>query len=119
MLRVALPGDAPSELVRVGELLRALAVVEYAYIQALGVPPPGDIAPTTPDLTGNQGYLLSDPGVNVAPAWALGVRGAGVRIADCEFGWNPAHEEFNDIDTQPERGQTPHPSVFLLRSELP
>lgn len=52
---VAAPGETPALLEEIGAALQALPLVEYAYIEHLGVPPPGDIAPTTPDLSGNQG----------------------------------------------------------------
>jgi subtilisin family serine protease len=112
MLAVTVPSSEPAELVRVGEALRALPQVEYVHIEALGCPPPGDISPTTPDLSGNQGYVDPDPGINATAAWGQGVTGAGVRVSDCEYGWDYIHEEFNDVDLNPEPGQTIAAGVY-------
>ena len=106
MLAVTVPGGEPADLVRIGEALRALPEVEYAHIQALGCPPPGDIAPTTPNLSGNQGYVNANPGVNATAAWGQGITGTGIRVSDCEYGWDYDHEEYNDVDLNPEPGQT-------------
>jgi hypothetical protein len=106
-----------AELVQVESMGRLLADrpgVEFVHVQLLGVEPPGDIAPTTPDHTGDQGYHGADPGIDAAFAWAQGAKGAGVRISDCEFGWNPDHEDLVDIDIHLEPGQTIHPDVFNL-----
>lgn len=70
-------------------------------------PPPLDIAPPTPDLTALQGYLGPDPGVDAVGAWALGYRGASVRLADIEYAWLVEHEEWNEGSLVPEPGQTP------------
>ena len=89
-----------------GRALDALAVVEVAYIQSLGVPPPGDIAPPTPDLFVDQSYWQADPGLDFDHAWTQGYRGNGVRISDCEYGWNHAHEDLVDLDRLPWRQHT-------------
>lgn len=111
--------DVPSatsagDLERVGQRLQELALVEYVEIETLAVPPPGDIAPATPDLTGNQDYLGPGAGLDVEYAWSLGYRGAGIRFSDCEYGWNAQHEDLNDIVVNFEPGQTIHPSVYTL-----
>ena len=106
----ALAGTA--DLERVGRALRALEVVEFVYVQSIGVPPPGDIAPTTPNLVGQQSYLGSNPGFEISWARAQGYRGGSVRFSDCEYGWNGAHEDLNDISIHPEPGQTVAPGVF-------
>lgn len=113
MLAVAVPGESPADLLRVGEALRALSVVEYVSVQALGCPPPGDIAPATPNLTANQGYHGPNPGINATAAWAQGLRGAGLRVSDCEYGWDFVHEEFIDVDLNLEPGQTIAPGVYV------
>lgn len=112
ILAVAVPGTGDQRLVEAGQRLQDLAVVEFAHVQELGTPPPGDIAPTTPDLSGNQGYAGPDPGIDAEAAWALGLSGAGVRLADCEYGWNPDHEDLVDAGLVLEPGQTIHPSVY-------
>jgi len=103
--------DDPSHLEDVGRELRALAVVEYAYIETLFVPPPGDIAPTTPSLTSWQTYRGANPGMDVNYAWSVGARGAGVRLSDCEYDWKAGHEDLNDIDLHLEPGQVVTPAL--------
>ncbi len=85
--------------------------VEWAYIQNLGVPPPTDIPPTTPDYVSLQTYRGADPGMNVDYLWSRGGKGQGIRFSDCEYGWVATHEDLNDIDLHREPGQTPDPSV--------
>jgi len=111
MMIVDVPHATEDLLVRVGEELQALDTVEYTYIETLQQPPPGDIPPTTPDLTGFQTYFDPDPGLNVDYAWAYGYDGGGVRLSDCEYGWVYSHEDLVDKNLHPEPGQTPHPDV--------
>ncbi len=114
MLRVTFVGKAIEDrLVAAGEALQALDVVEFASIHALLPPPPTDLPPDTPDMTPLQGYHGPDPGIDATFAWSYpGGTGAGVRISDCEYGWDPDHEDLNDIDLHLEAGQTIHPEVF-------
>lgn len=111
MMKVARDDDRASELERIGAVLQQLAEVEYAYIQTLGTPPPGDIAPTTPDLSGNQSYTGGGAGMNADYANSLGIDGSGVRVTDCEYGWVASHEDLVDVDLNPEPGQTPVSTV--------
>jgi hypothetical protein len=49
---------------------------------------------TTPSYETLQGYLGPAPsGIDVAAAWQLGQRGAGVWFADIEGNWNSRHED--------------------------
>ena len=96
----------PAGLKAAAEALQELEIVEYAFVEVTVQSPPGDIAPTTPDYTGLQGYLQADPGINAQYAWDLGVYGASVRISDCEYGWEDTHEDFMDRDLHLEPGQT-------------
>lgn len=111
----ALPRAASSNerLADLGARLQALPIVEYAYLEELGAPPPGDLAPATPNLAGNQSYFGPNPGMDVAYAHSLGAIGSGIRLSDCEYGWNAAHEDVNDISTHPEPGQTVDPDVIV------
>ncbi|EDM76301.1 putative peptidase, S8 (subtilisin) family protein [Plesiocystis pacifica SIR-1] len=93
----------------IGERLQALEIVEFVSVEATHTPPPADIDPTTPDLEEFQGYLGPDPGVDVDAAWAIGLRGEGIRLGDIEYGWNTAHEDLVDQGVVPEPGQTPTP----------
>lgn len=59
------------------------------------LPLPGDGPPATPDFTTSQIYLNAAPaGIDARYAWTrTGGRGAGVKIIDCEWGWNFSHED--------------------------
>lgn len=112
-------GDTPWNLELPAQTLEAWAAqlaafpeVEWAALEAFGLPPPGDIPPTTPNLQPQQTYLGPDPGVQALYAWGQLGLGSGVRISDCEYGWNPAHEDLVDIPTHPEPGQTVPSFVF-------
>lgn len=112
-LMVAVTPDArPAPLLAAAEALRALPEIEWVSLECLGTPPPFDIPPTTADYLGYQDYHLDNPGINADYAWAQGITGQGIRISDCEYGWNPTHEDFNDIDIHIEAGQTIHPDVY-------
>jgi hypothetical protein len=89
-----------------GEALLRSPLVEYAHIETLGLRPPGDLAPPTPDWSSLQGYLDADPGIDARAAWALGLDGAPVRVSDCEYGWETWHEDLLDRAVVPEPGQT-------------
>lgn len=91
---------------------QALAEVEYAELFVEGTPPPGDIAPTTPNHANSQSYRNANPGINATYAHGLGLRGEGIRIADCEYGWNYTHEDLVDVALNPEPFQTIDPSVI-------
>jgi len=106
-LAVLLPSDDPAVLAAAGNAFQELAEVEFASIEWMNVPPPGDIAPPTPDLVSMQGYRGPDPGLDADYAWSQGLRGAGVRLSDCEYWWTASHEDLNDINIHPEPGQTP------------
>ncbi len=112
MLIVALADNSVAELERVGQALNGLDEVEWAWIELTNPVPPGDIAPTTPNLVNLQGYRDSNPGLDVNYAWSVGARGQNVRVSDCEYGWDPAHEDYNDIDLHLEPGQTIPGFVF-------
>ncbi len=111
ILKVEMPGADPAQLEAAGEALQLLPEVEFAYIRTLGVPPPNDIPPTTPDYTDLQTYFGPDPGMDADYAWALGFTGEGIRLSDCEYGWNYAHEDLHKIDLHPEPNQTVDPAV--------
>ncbi len=102
----------PSTLLAAAEALQDLAEIEWVYLESLAVPPPYDIPPITPDIAMYQTYRFDDPGANSDFAWQLGIKGLDVRLSDCEYGWNPDHEDFNERDLHLEPGQTIHPSVF-------
>lgn len=111
MHRVIVPQPTRKHLQEVADALLALDQVEFVAGDAEEVPPPGDIAPETPDLTDRQDWLGTDPGIDAVGAWTFGVDGSGVRVSDCEYGWHHAHEDLVDADLEPEPGQTVDPAV--------
>ncbi len=86
---------AASGVLEVARALHSLALVESVDLDALDAPPPppADIPPATPSLVGSQTYRGGDPGYGVDYVLGLGITGAGVRLADCEYGFNPGHED--------------------------
>lgn len=105
MMVVVVDAD-PGELEALGEALQALPGVERAHITEAFPAPPADIAPTTPDYTAKQSYITDSIGIGADYAWGFGFDGSGLRVSDVEYGWNPEHEEFEDLGTEIEAGQT-------------
>lgn len=96
--------DSPEQMLRFGQELQALDEVEYVELEALNVPPPMDIPPKTDDLSGKQGHLGPDPGVNGTYAWKQGYFGQGVRVSDCEYAWHVKHEDLSGNPIGVEKG---------------
>jgi hypothetical protein len=104
---------APDDrLQQVANDLNALDLTEFVSFQEMMPPPPcDDISPVTPIYNAFQGYHGPNPGLNMTAAWSLGnTRGAGIKIADCEYGYNANHEDLCNIIMEP--GQTIHPDVI-------
>lgn len=112
MVIVDLKNQSKPALEAAARAFLELSEVEWASFEALGVPPPFDLPPTSGDLVGQQTYLGDNPGQNANFARGIGATGDGIRISDCEYGWNPDHEDLNEIDLHLEPGQTIHPSVY-------
>jgi len=96
--------DGPEEkLDELAERLRELDEVAAAYVKPAGEPPelndmqpsPNEAPAATPDFSLRQIYLDAAPaGIDARYAWRfLGGRGEGIRIIDCEWGWNFTHED--------------------------
>lgn len=86
------------------QALQKLDAVEYVTLASLDQPPPPplpyDITPTTPLLSDRQTYRGTN-GINIDAAWAArGARGQGVRVTDCEYSFNVAHEDLRNLVTQ-------------------
>ncbi len=104
---------AGPDLVDLAAQLQALPCAEYTHISASLPPPPADLAPTTPDYTGEQGYLGADPGIDADFAHAQGITGTRLRLSDCEYGWDVDHEDLVDLPVHVEPDQTVHPDVAV------
>ncbi len=100
-------GASPQSMIAAAEALSKSAAVEYVFLEPLGVPPPGDIAPPSALYDGTQAYRSAATGIDGVYATAAGATGKGVRVSDCEYAWNAAHEDLSDISIHPEPGQTP------------
>ncbi|QOJ17415.1 MAG: S8 family serine peptidase [Phycisphaeraceae bacterium] len=115
MMRVEVVDDSIEAL---ANDLAALRFVEWVEFEEVLPPPPfiigggcEDIAPVTPSYRTNQTYRGPNPGLNMDAAWTLGsARGGGIRVADCEYGYNANHEDLCWITM--EQGQTIHPQVI-------
>ncbi len=61
------------------------------------MPASTDAPPASPNFQASQGYLGAAPaGVNAFHAWTIpGGKGDGVKVIDCEWGWNFTHEDLN------------------------
>ena len=98
--------EAPEErLDDLAESLRGMDVVDTAYVKPPGEPPlelvedmhlaAEEPPAVTPNFTPRQIYLNAAPaGIDAYYAWTRpGGRGAGIKIIDCEWGWNFVHED--------------------------
>jgi subtilisin family serine protease len=103
VVAVELPASDREAVLAAARDLRGLDAVEYVYLEPLGVPPPGDIDPVSDDFTAMQGYQAV-LGADVAEAG--GATGGGIKLIDCEYGWDLAHEDLVDIGAAIEPGQT-------------
>lgn len=95
---VMLPAGADAEAVL--SELAALPEVVYAYPSPEPAPPPAE---PTPDLSPLQGYLRpadTHNGINIEEVREdPRVRGAGIKVIDLEYDWNPFHEDLQLDDT--------------------
>lgn len=86
------------------QALQKLDAVEFVTLASLDQPPPPplpyDITPTTALLSDRQTYRGTN-GINIDGAWAArGARGQGVRVTDCEYSFNVAHEDLRNVVAQ-------------------
>ncbi len=88
---VAPPGQGAA----VATALNAEPWVEWADLALLPAPPPGDLDPVTPDLTGHQDYRGAAPdgfGFHDLGLWPA-ADGRHVTVADLEYSWLSTHED--------------------------
>ena len=104
----------PSQALEIARSIQSIGMIESVDIESLDLPPPppADIPPTTPSLEGQQGYLNSNPGFGVNNLKALGVNGGGIRFSDCEYGYNPDHEDLVDSNITDDSRAAINPTVY-------
>ncbi|HEY8453383.1 MAG: S8 family serine peptidase [Micromonosporaceae bacterium] len=87
--RLTMSSDVDAEAVEAE--LSALPEVEHVYPVPEPVPPPS----TTPDFTDMQGYFRPAPmGIDADfSRQDPRLRGAGIKVVDLEYDWNPFHED--------------------------
>ena len=104
----------PTQIMEIAQSMQAIDLIEFINLESLDLPPPppGDIEPTTPSLEHLQGYLGTNPGFGVNHLKALGVNGEGVRFANCEYGYNPTHEDLVDSSLTDESRAAINPAVY-------
>lgn len=102
------------EVLKVAQALQGLPQIESVDIVSVDSPPPppADIAPQTPSLVSLQTYRGTNAGFGVDFVWAHGVKGQGVRLHDCEYGYNPNHEDLVDSGIQNNSRAAISPSVY-------
>ncbi len=103
ILTVRRDEETSESRIEAGNALQNLSQVEYAYLEALGLPPP-----THQYLVGSQDYRRGDPGMDMDLAWTRGAsRGKGIRLTDCEYNWNLSHEDLAGVPISIQCGVTP------------
>ncbi len=82
--------------------LNRLAPVEFAEPVAIPAPPPFDIAPATPNLKSEQGYLKKAPGgIGVLQKSRYqGAWGKNLNVGDVEYSWQIDHEDLEFTSAQ-------------------
>lgn len=106
--------DTETDLIAAARALLALDCVESVDIESLDAPPPppGDISPATPNLESLQTYRATNPGYDANYARTIGALGAGVRFSDCEYGYDPSHEDLVDAGITNRSRAAINPSVY-------
>ncbi len=79
--------------------------VDWVVLRLEPVPSPADLDPPTPSYVDAQEYRGA-AGIGATAAHAMGLRGAGVGLHDVEYGWRSSHEDLEDVNLNPEAGQT-------------
>ena len=116
-MKIDLPST--SAVLQVAQSLQSMGLIESVTIRSLDqpTPPPNapptsyDIDPTTPNLEDAQGYLDTDPGFGVNFLKGLGADGSGIRFSDCEYGYNPEHEDLAGANLTNDGGDF-HPNIY-------
>lgn len=97
--------DAPTQdLERIAAALNDLEAVEWVQFERIGLEPPcADIGSMTPVLVSSQSYRPPNPGTGIGGVQATtpGTLGAGIAIADIEYGFDLGHEELCGVSREP------------------
>ena len=118
ILKVRIPNPTNEKLLELAKKLESFTEVDYCALESLKpVPPPTDIPPTTSNYESNQTYLGPDPGVNMNYAWGMGLTGTGIRVRDVEYGFNPNHEDLNQVNVSVASGMTISSSATTAYTE--
>ncbi|AUC81889.1 S8 family peptidase [Lacinutrix sp. Bg11-31] len=100
------------------DILKKTDNLLYAYsAKTTPITPPHDIAPTTNDLEANQGYIESNPGLDIRYAWNNGISGSNIRIRAVEYGVNLEHEELDHQNVSITAGATINPGASTAYTE--
>ncbi|WP_116789388.1 S8 family peptidase [Flavobacterium psychrotrophum] len=95
--KLSITDPTNERLLSLGRELEKLDGVAYCSLASLTpVKPPLDIEPVTP-LYENQQTYIGTAGVKMDYAWNLGLNGQGINIRDVEYGFNPNHEDLNEV----------------------
>ncbi|MCW4470471.1 S8 family peptidase [Flavobacterium sp. MFBS3-15] len=96
IFELSIANPTNERLMELGRKLEKMNGVEYcSLMSAEPVKPPYDIAPITPSYE-NQQLYLTDYGVHMTDAWAMGLNGQGINVRDVEYGVNLDHEDLNE-----------------------
>lgn len=91
---------APGQAEAVARAFNEQPWVETAYLDHAPQPPPLDLDPPTPDLSGEQLDHSDAPtgfGPEETTRWPGG-DGAGVQVASLEYSWTRGHEDLTTLD---------------------
>ena len=86
------------QLLALAQQLEAYDIVEYCELRSLTPPPPPSLDYTAQQFYKEGNHGNDTIGINMEYAWAQGITGQGVSIADVEWGWDYSHE---DLVNQP------------------
>lgn len=110
--KVKIDNPTNQRLFELAGLLEGIKEIDFCSLLSLKpidppfLLPPSDIPPVTPDYESFQNYIGADPGVNMTYAWGLGLNGSGIRIRDCEYGFNINHEDLAGKNVSVSPGMT-------------
>lgn len=118
ILKVKIENPNNERMLDLAAKLLKLEAVEYCDLLPLkAIPPPADIPPATPNYESAQTYINADPGVNMVYAWGMGLKGAGIKVRDCEYGFNKNHEDLVDHNVKYAPGFTASTSASVDYTE--